>query len=411
MGAGPAPDQPYGATPPFGAAPVGGSGSPAARPKSGTKEPSLVPLWIGVAILVLGITGAGVWLVTGVLGVVDRVNQMPRYDVPVHTTVALTSGSYYVYAEYTDADFDPSPAQGVGSPTLTDGNGQSVPFQLPDEGTSQTYQFGDHTGRLVGRFQVDHDGSYVLATPDAGSGQSGTASGEPVVLAMSKGQAVLSSSVVASVFGSLGLGALSVLVGITLLVVTLVRRNRWRRAAEGPGGPPWGSPGPGGPYGTGPYAPPPYGVPGPGSYGGAPGPGSYGGAPGPGSYGGAPGPGSYGGRARAGALRGRARSRALRRIRSAATPGSDRGPARFRDAHRPVRWPAPRPARPRPGDIADRIDRRVAPAPERSRHAGWGRPGPGPAEPGPADPAGDPAGHPTGLGSPAWGGRSRPPGS
>ena len=175
--------------------------------------------------------------------------------------MTLTAGNYYVYAEYPGANLDPGPAADVGTIEVTDADHQILPVSGSD--ITETYSFGSHEGRLIGRFTAAQDGSYTLTTPDADPSPTQT-----IDLAVSKGSAVLSSRVLAAVFGALGLGALSAPVGVILVVVTLVRRSRWRHAHLPPPGPTGIPPGQA-PYGQAPYGQGPYGQapPGQGPYG------------------------------------------------------------------------------------------------------------------------------------------------
>ena len=182
MAAGPSPNDPFAAGPP-----------PAARPAPGApRQPSLLGLWIGVAVLVLGIGGAAIWLFSAVLGLGNRVDSLPRYGVPVDTTMTLTAGDYYVYAEYPGANLDPGPASGLGAIQVTDANRQILPISTSN--ISETYSFGSREGRLVGRFTAAQDGSYTLTTPDAAP-----TSGQNIDLTVSKGSVVLSSQVLTAV--------------------------------------------------------------------------------------------------------------------------------------------------------------------------------------------------------------------
>jgi hypothetical protein len=247
-----------------------------APPAPGTaRQPSMLPVWLGILVLVVGVGGSIVWFLTGAVGLVNRINDLPRVPVPGQATLQLSPGSYRIYAEYSGATADPDPADGLGPVSVTDPS--SEPVEVNSTGIDETYSVGPHEGRLVGTFVVAAAGSYnVSTTADSGLGQQ-------MVLAVSKGPALFSTSTLTNFGFALLLGAVSALVGVVLLVVGLIRRSRWRRTQMAMLAPTWMPPGPGpygappdpGPYGSPPGSPsfgsPPWGAP-PGASPGSPGP-------------------------------------------------------------------------------------------------------------------------------------------
>ncbi len=235
------------------------AGGPPSNPSYGAtptpataRQPSMLPVWLGIVVLVVGVGGSVVWFVTGAVGLVNRINDLPRVPVPGQATLHLSSGKYRIYAEYSGATADPDPADGLGPVSVTDPS--SEPVEVNSTDIDETYSVGPHEGRLIGTFVVAAAGSYnISTTADSGLGQQ-------MVLAISKGPALFSTSTLSAFLYALALGAISALIGVVLLVVGLVRRGRWRRAQMASVAPTWMPPGPGpygAPPGTGPYGAPP----------------------------------------------------------------------------------------------------------------------------------------------------------
>ncbi len=255
----------------------GGTFPGGADASSVPRRPSTAGVWIGVLILVAGLIGAGIWFVTGIVGIGRRINDLPRFTVPGQTTLTLEPGTYHLYAEYPDADNDPTPAGSLSPIAVVDSHGNPIGVSPSND---SPYAYGTHVGRSAGEFTVAEPGPYTI------SAQLQTTGFETIDIAVARNGIIDTSSIIGSVFGSIALGAVASLVGIILIIVTLVRRNRWRRqfqprpsgwtgAAPGyvqpgyipPGyGPPGYTPpgyGPQGYPGTG-YPPPGYGQPPPG---------------------------------------------------------------------------------------------------------------------------------------------------
>ena len=120
-----------------------------------SKQPSTAGVWIGVLILVAGLIGAGIWFFTGILGLTRRINDLPRFTVPGQITLPLEPGTYHLYAEYPNADNDPTPAGAMSPIVVTDSRGEPVPVSVSNE---FTYAYGLHVGRSAGEFSVAEAG-------------------------------------------------------------------------------------------------------------------------------------------------------------------------------------------------------------------------------------------------------------
>jgi hypothetical protein len=258
----------------------GGNPDAANRPK----QPSTAGVWIGTIILAVGVIAAAIWFFTTIARLTSRIDDLPRVTVPGQMTVPLTPGTYHLYVEYPDASIDPGPAGAMSPIAVTDARGEPL---VVSASTDFSYNFGSHAGRSAGQFVVTDAGVYTISAQ-----LDGTTPFETIDVALAKNGIIDPTQVVGGVLGSIALGAVSALVGLILIIVTLVRRSRWRRQHAGPR---WGGgympPGyvpPG--YTPGAYPPVGYGPPGSSGPGyGAPGYGPPAGYPGPGY--GAPPPG------------------------------------------------------------------------------------------------------------------------
>ena len=222
------------------------------------------PVWwfvVAGGLALAGIAGAVALWVTGVMRLTDRVDDFSRIGVPGSGEVTIDDpGGYSIYHEYAGAYSDryESPP-GV---TVTDPAGNDV--DLRPYTSSVTYDFGGHEGEGIYTFDVEQTGTYHVET--TGNSTSTVAVGRGI-----------GRGLVSSIVGGFVIGAIGVIGGIVLAIVTGVRRGRSRRMINaarwgqmGPLGPPgpgapggWGAP-PGAGWNQGWNQPPPgWGQPGP----------------------------------------------------------------------------------------------------------------------------------------------------
>lgn len=217
------------------------------------------PLWwfaVAGGLALAGVVGAVVLWVVGVMRLTDTVDSFSRVEVPGTAEVAIDEpGGYSIYHE----------RPGIDDGLVRSAPGVTVTAPSGDEVTLRrytgrvTYDFGGHEGRGLYTFRAEEAGTYTVTT-----------TGESISeIAVGPG---LGRGIVAWVAGGFAVGAVGVLGGIVLAIVTGVRRSRNRRllvAAGPPGGwgaPPgagWGAPAAGG-WGAPPAPPgPPPAPPGP----------------------------------------------------------------------------------------------------------------------------------------------------
>lgn len=231
--------------------------APGARPK----RPSPLGYWLGALILAGGGIAAMIWMTTTIFGVFGAVENYPRVPVPGEATISLDPGTYKVFAEYPGATTDFGIPLGVGAVDVTGPRGEVVAVESPQ--MHETYSWNGREGRAVAEFTAATGGDYDVKVSTSSTGTS-----RFTQATVGKG---IDASVAGKIVGAIAAGAVAALIGVVLIVVTVVRRSRWKRAYASPPGYPssYSTPGPGGPYGAGGYGqpgfgpPPAYGHPGP----------------------------------------------------------------------------------------------------------------------------------------------------
>ncbi len=216
-----------------------------------TKRKGGIALWVGIALVVLGIAGGIFGLVSGFTNLQHRVDELQRVSLAQGGTLRLTeSGTYKVFVERPYSGSSSAPNIAIRTP-----EGQPVPLQF--DSVSETYDVGGRHGRKVGKFYAPAPGRYELSVPEAsnnGLGQIAVGRRSPL------------GALVAMVVGLVAGGA-AVVVGIILIIIGAVRRSRSKQPPIGgqSGGATWappamGTPGASGwnqPANPGGWAPPP----------------------------------------------------------------------------------------------------------------------------------------------------------
>ncbi|MCB1261692.1 MAG: PPC domain-containing protein [Acidimicrobiales bacterium] len=250
------------------------------------KKPSAAGIVIGIVLIissfVVGIGG----FVGGGVQMVSAFDGMVSLNEGTTATVQLQAKEYWVYGT--------TSAWGGGDVTIIDPDGNEVAITTPT--IDSTYSSGSTTYSGVGEFTAPVAGEYEI-TVDEGFGSSSTRS-----RSSSSGDVLLGPPL-DSLFGTFavwaGVGsvaaALLFIVGMIVLIMSILRRSRWRKnnMPTGGFGGPYGSPGgypPQPPGGPGAY---PQQPPAPGGYQQPPAPGGYQPPPAPGGYQPPPAPGGY----------------------------------------------------------------------------------------------------------------------
>jgi hypothetical protein len=235
------PSEPAGPTP-------SGAGWPAAPVVPRGRRPSAGGYWVGALILAVGGIGALIWMFTAIFSVFGAAQHYPRFSIPGERTMSLTPGTYKVFVEYVGASNTFSSPPTIGTISVTDPGGSSV--MVLDSPYSDSYNWQGLEGRSVAEFRAPTAGSYVVAVAPLPSGTP-----RSLQVAVGKG---LDNSVAGQVVGAVLLGGAAFVIGLILIIVTAIRRGRWKRQNTRPptypGGPPYGAP----PYGAPPYPAAPY---------------------------------------------------------------------------------------------------------------------------------------------------------
>ena len=183
--------------------------SPAVNP------PGRIRYLVALLIFLAGMAGMAAFLINRLSTMQDG---MTRLVVPGEQAVALEAGSYTIFHEMhsvIDGVVYASPGLGGLVVTVTGPDGEAVPLAAAGAGR---YSFGEHTGYSIFDFTAPVDGSYLVAGRYQANG-----AGPETVIAVGAG---FISSLLGTIFGSLGIAFAGAIVAAGLVVMTLVQRRR-----------------------------------------------------------------------------------------------------------------------------------------------------------------------------------------
>ena len=187
-------------------------------------KPGVAGYWIGGGLVLLGIVGAIVWFVIGLVGISNAVDDFERVPADGGGEVALDDDTAYViYIE----DRSTSRFASNVRVTLTDPSGGAV--DVRNYGSEFNYDFGGRAGTALFTFRSGSAGEYLLASESSAVGSS---------LAVGPS---LAGDLVWTIAMPFVIGGIGFLVGIILIIVTLVRRSgdkKRRDAGSRPTAPP-----------------------------------------------------------------------------------------------------------------------------------------------------------------------------
>jgi len=171
-------------------------------------KPGVAGYWVGGALVLLGIVGAIVWFVVGLVGISNAVDDFQRVPADGGGVVALDDDTpYVIYIE----DRSTSRVASNVRVTLTDPSGE--PIDVRTYGSEFNYDFGGRAGTALFTFRSDEAGEYTLASESSAS-RSNLAVGPS-----------LADDLVWTIAMPFVIGGIGFLAGIILIVVTLVRRS------------------------------------------------------------------------------------------------------------------------------------------------------------------------------------------
>ena len=225
---------------------------PTPQPAAAGSKVSPAGYWIGGGILVVGCGIAVIWFIVAIVGLVNAPDDFERIRVPGSEVVTLGNGDWIIYYE---SDSSRSYANNPPSVDVTGPNGRAINVQYSSDKSS--YSVGSNDGQALYEFHVVSPGEYTIEASTVG--EPARRSGDQIAI----GRPLFDGGRVAGILGPIALGAVSFLIGLIVLIITIVRRSRSRRRPAYAGyQPPYG----GGPPAGGPY----YGGPPPGPAGWAP---------------------------------------------------------------------------------------------------------------------------------------------
>lgn len=231
------------------------------NPVDESGRPSSLGFWLGGLLIAAGIIGGALWIVAGLSNFSDAIDDFERVPVGQVGTVDLEAGDYIVYAERGGGLPQSSFISGIRMRPAGEGRGDEVEFE--DYESEFTYDFGGRAGRAQLTFSIEDPGEYQVRIDDGPGTTATTAAFGPSV----------AGDLVSAIVGLFVIAGIGIVLGIILIVVTAIRRRKWRRRSwmDGAGGTPYGGNQPGvwnpGPAGAPPgawgappppgYAPPP----------------------------------------------------------------------------------------------------------------------------------------------------------
>ena len=185
-------------------------------PPAARRKVSSAGYWVGAVMVVLGLVAAATWAIAGVFRINARIDDFQRVRIPGDQTVLIARASdQVVYFEGLDV-----PVLDQVDVSITDPAGDEV--TLRRYGTDLIYDVsGAYSGRAILTFRADLPGRYHISTigdsPSFGLVAVGPSIGGEVV-------ATIAGAALFLLFVGGG--------GVTLMIVTAVRRSRQRLPAR-----------------------------------------------------------------------------------------------------------------------------------------------------------------------------------
>ena len=183
------------------------------------RGPSRVWYWVGGAVALVGVTGAVLWFVLGLLSISHEIKGFQRVPVdgePRPVTL-LRTGSYTAYYEPRIGSVSESAPAVEAEVVGPDGQ----PVTLSPYDGDLTYDMGGHHGRAVFTFRIDDPGPYELRASSSVAGE----------LALGRG---VGKRLVTSIAGGFLIGFVTIVVAAPIVIVTAIRRSSARRRRQGP---------------------------------------------------------------------------------------------------------------------------------------------------------------------------------
>ncbi|MET0666225.1 MAG: hypothetical protein ABW008_11735 [Acidimicrobiales bacterium] len=229
-----------------------------ANPMDPPQGPSSLGYWLGGLLIAGGIIGGIVWGWMSFSSFLDAIDDFERVPVGEISTIQLDDGDYVVYAERGGGEAVSLFVDDVRMRPAGQEGADEIEFE--PYVSELTYDFGNHTGRAQMTFAIDETGEYDVRVGGGPGTTATTAAFGPSI----------ARDLVAAIVGGFVIAGIGIVLGIILLVVTGVRRRKFRQRAwlgawNGPGGAPqpgpWNPPPPASPGAWSDNPPPPAGYP------------------------------------------------------------------------------------------------------------------------------------------------------
>ena len=210
---------------------------------------------IGTLLIVLGIAGGIALGVVNGVDFFDSIDDFERAPVGEVGTLDLEAGEMVVYGEKGNGD---GITATLGETRIRPAGERGDELTLDDYEAEFTYDNGTRSGRAEFTVEIPDDGEYQIATQGVPGGATTVAVGPSVA-----------GKLVSAIVGALVIGGIGVIAGVILLIVTGIRRRKFRRRGwldgyqQGGGQPGAWNPPPATGYGTPPpsapgaWSPPP----------------------------------------------------------------------------------------------------------------------------------------------------------
>lgn len=201
-------------------------------PPDQADRPSGIGYWLGGLLIAGGIIGGIAWGVINGIGFNDAIDDFERVPVGQVGTIDLEEGDYVVYAERGGGEPLANYLNGVRMrPAGAEGRGEEIQFS--DYTSEFTYDLGGRTGRAQLTFEIEDAGEYQVRADDGPGTTATTAAFGPSV----------AGDLVSAIVGAFVIAIGGIVIGIILIVVTGIRRRKWRQRSwrSGAGGMAYGN--------------------------------------------------------------------------------------------------------------------------------------------------------------------------
>ena len=188
--------------------------------------PSAAGYVFGSILIAIGIVGGIAWGVVNGVAFFDDIDDFERAPVGDVETMDLEAGDMVVYGEKSGGD---GITATLGQTRIRPAGGEGDELTLDDYEAEFTYDNGTRTGRAEFTVEIPEDGEYEIVSEPITGGATTVAVGPSVA-----------GKLVTAIVGALVIGALGVIAGVILLIVTGIRRRkfrqrRWMDGAQGGG--------------------------------------------------------------------------------------------------------------------------------------------------------------------------------